>query len=312
MTKGLQIISTGRYLPKKILTNDDLSKMVDTNDDWISARTGIKKRHIADGESNLDMAYFAAFEALQRADIDVAEIGSLIVTTFTPDYMTPSVACLLSKRLGLPEDIPAFDLNAACTGFVYALKVANGLLLQDTRKYSLIVSSEVLSKNVDYSDRSTCILFGDGAGAVIVKKSDSLFFTKLCSSGESENLYCGGHGTQDSLIRMDGGEIFKFAVRVIPKCITSILKKAELTLDDVDWVVCHQANKRIIDSAVKKLGAESEKFYTNVAHYGNTSSASIPIALDEMACSGKLKHGNKIILAGFGAGLTWGSALLEW
>lgn len=311
--KGLHIKATGRCLPKKILTNDDLSRMVDTNDEWITTRTGIKQRHICDGERNIDLAIGAATRALEKAAVRPEEIGALVVTTFTPDYYTPAVACLLAKALGLSHDIPAFDMNAACSGFLYALQVANGLLLQEERPYALIVGSEVISKITDWSDRSTCVLFGDGAGAALVERREvGAFCTALGCDGNAVPIYCGGAGDEDRFIRMDGGEVFKFAVRIIPQTVEALLQKSGLTLADIDYFVCHQANKRIIDSAAKKLKAPQEKFFINLDRYGNTSSASIPIALDEMGEAGLLKPGVKTLCVGFGAGFTWGGAILEW
>lgn len=311
--KGLHIKATGRCLPKKILTNDDLSRMVDTNDEWITTRTGIKQRHICDGERNLDLAVGAALQALGKAAVRPEEIGALIVTTFTPDHYTPAVACLLAKALGLSHDIPAFDMNAACSGFLYALQVANGLLLQEERPYVLIVGSEVISKTTDWSDRSTCVLFGDGAGAALVERREvGAFYTALGCDGNDVPLYCGGAGEDDRFIRMDGGEVFKFAVRIIPQTVGELLEKSGLTLDDIDYFVCHQANRRIIESAARKLRAPIEKFFINLDRYGNTSSASIPIALDEMGEAGLLKLGVKTLCVGFGAGFTWGGAILEW
>lgn len=309
---SLHIVATGRCLPKKIVTNEDLSRIVETDDEWITKRTGIKERRVVDGESNLDLAVEAAKQALAKAEIDPAQIGSLILTTFTADYYTPALACLAAKKLGLSNDIPAFDINAACTGFLYALQVANGLLIQDERPYCLIIGSEVISKTVDWSDRGTCILFGDGAGAVLVEKSQThTFFTSLGCDGDDEIIHCGGAGQTDQHIHMEGREVFKFAVNIVPKVIEDLLQKSGLTMDDIDHVVCHQANKRIIDSAIKKLNAPSEKFFINLQYYGNTSSASIPIALDEMEEQGLLLPGQKIICVGFGAGFTWGGAILE-
>lgn len=310
---GLHITATGRCLPANIVTNDDLSQMVDTNDEWITTRTGIKQRYICKGESNLDLATGAAKQAIERAGISPDQIGALIMTTFTPDHYTPATSCLLAKNLGLSTDVPAFDMNAACSGFLYALQVANGLMMQDSRKYVLIVGSEVISKVTDFTDRGTCILFGDGAGAVLLEKSDvHTFVTSLGCNGDASKLYCGGAGWENRFIQMDGKEVFRFAVDIIPKTIDALLEKSGLSLDDIDYIVCHQANKRIIDYVIRKLKAPEEKFYINLQNYGNTSSASIPIALDEMAEKGMFKSGTKILCVGFGAGYTWGGAILEW
>lgn len=307
--KGLCVVGTGRCLPDNIVTNHDLSRRMDTSDEWISSRTGILQRHISAGESNADLATGAALKALNSAGISPGEVGLCIVATLTPDNLTPSVACMLQRDLGLSEDIACFDLNAACSGFVYALAVARGLLLESERPYALIIGSEIMSRTLDFSDRSTGVLFGDGAGAVVVKLSEShQFASVLGARGDDSALCCpaGGH------MQMQGNEVFRFATDILPRCIDDTLKKAGRTLDDADYVVCHQANSRIICHVLKKLKAPEEKFYLNLQHYGNTSAASIPIALDEMVEKGLLKSGSRVLCVGFGGGLTWGGAWLEW
>ena len=311
--KGLRIVSMGSSLPEKVVTNDDLSKIVDTSDEWISSRTGIKERRIStEGETNYQFALEAAKKAIKRAGIGVDEIGTVIVATITPDYMFPSTACIVQKELGLPDDVMSFDISAACSGFLYGIKVAKGLLENLDKKYALVIGSEQLSRILDFKDRSTCVLFGDGAGAAIIELSDEKeYCQKAWSRGDIDVLNCKGPGNNDSYLKMDGPGVFKFAVTAIKDGVDAILEEKNLTIDDIDYVVCHQANKRIIDHVRKKYNAPEEKFYVNLHKYGNTSAASIPIALEEMMSEGFLSGGKKIIAVGFGGGLTWSSALLE-
>lgn len=310
--KGIDIISTGRGLPQKVVTNDDLSKIVDTNDEWISTRTGIKSRHFCDGEANWELAYQAANQAITRAGIDKRDIGILVVGTFTPDYATPSVACILQKELGLSEHIMAFDVNAACSGFLYSLKIANALLEDSVKPYALVLGSEQISSRMNMEDRGTCVLFGDGAGAMLIRKSpDKGFYSVLGAKGDYEALGCTGITNGKPHIYMDGKTVFKNAVHNITSVTNEVLEQSGLTLDDIDYVVCHQANERIIRSVIKQLKAPEEKFFINIEKYGNTSAASIPIALDEMNEAGMLTEGKKIICVGFGAGFTWGGILIE-
>ncbi len=306
--KGLKIVSTGSCHPQNAVSNDKLSETVDTSDEWISTRTGIRQRYFSEGETNVDLASNAAKQALERAGISVEEIGACVVATFTPDNLTPSVACMVQNRLGLPKDAFCFDINAACSGFIYALNVARGILMQGGKKYALVIGSEVISRVLDFADRSTCVLFGDGAGAAVVTLSENSAYEFTCGAdGNDAILNCKTSGG----LQMDGREVFKFAVGIIPECINTLLEKSQLALDDIDYVVCHQANERIISHVVKKMKAPSEKFFMNLQKYGNTSAASIPLALDEMASGGLLKEGMKIICVGFGSGLTWGGILLE-
>lgn len=310
---GLHICATGQCLPEQAVTNAMLSETVDTNDEWISTRTGIKQRYFCKEETNVSLASNAAKQAMERAGISAEDIGVCVVATFTPDYATPSVACLVQQKLGLPAHIPAFDINAACSGFLYGLQIIQGLLATSSARYALLIGSEVISRVLNFEDRTTCVLFGDGAGAVVVERSDAhRFFSVLGASGNAEVLSCNGVGKPHQFLQMNGKEVFRFAVDTIPRCVNEILEKAELTLDDIDYVVCHQANERIISHTVKKLNARPEQFFMNLQRYGNTSAASIPLALDEMAAGRLLKPGMKIICVGFGAGLTWGGALLEW
>lgn len=311
--KGLKIVSMGSALPENVVTNEDLTKLVDTSDEWITSRTGIKERRISpEGEAHHVYTVKAARMAMERGGIDGKDIGAVIVATVTPDYMFPSMACILQKELGLPEEIIAFDLSAACSGFLYAMKVAKALLESGQGKYALVVGSEKLSRILDFSDRSTCVLFGDGSGAAVVELSDTHeYFQKTWARGDMDVLACTGPGPEANYLTMNGQEVFKFAVNAIKEGIDAILEEKGLTLDDVDYVVCHQANLRIIDHVRKKYKAPEEKFYVNLQSYGNTSAASIPIALEEMWSKGMLKPGTRIIAVGFGAGLTWSSALLN-
>lgn len=309
--KGLRIVSTGSALPDKIVTNDDLSKIVDTNDEWISSRTGIKERRISEHEKNYELATAAARKAIQRGSVNAEQIGVVIVATISPDYMMPSTACLVQRELGLPDEVMAFDLSAACSGFLYALKTAKGLLENLNKPYALVIGSEQVSKILDFTDRSTCVLFGDGAGAAIVQLSDEhLYFQKAWSRGDEQVLLCSGPGREKTHITMEGKAVYKFAVTAVKQAMDAVLDEAQMSLEDIDYVVCHQANARIIEHVRKKYQAPENKFYMNLSHYANTSAASIPIALDEMMEQGLLKEGTRILTVGFGGGLTWSCALL--
>lgn len=311
--KGLRIVGTGHYAPANVVTNDDLSKIVDTNDEWISTRTGIRRRHFITDEMNQDMAIAAAKMALENAGINKEELGVVVVATIRPDHMTPSVACMVQKHLELPNNMPCFDVNAACSGFMYGIQIARGILLQSDKKYGLVIGSETLSKILDMTDRGTCILFGDGAGAAIIELTDdNRYFSVLGSSGDDEVLECTNQDGEHRFVQMNGGDVFKFAVSTVPKAINELLEKAGVTADDIDLFVCHQANERIIESVAKKCKQSLDKFYVNLDEYGNTSSASIPIALSEMNQKGLIKPGMKMICVGFGGGLTWGGAYIEW
>lgn len=252
------------------------------------------------------MAYKASLKALNN--INKEDIGIIIVATMSSPYNTPSIACLLQERLGLNNNVFAFDLNGACSGFVYALSVARSLLYTSDKRYALIIGAEQLSNLIDWKDRTTCILFGDGAGAVVVEKEKKLFCDYQGSEGNEEVLY----GLKNDYLHMEGKEVFKFATRVLPMCIEKVLEKASLTKDDIDYFVVHQANERIIRHVYKKMKITSDKFYLNVDEYGNTSAASIPLVLGEMNEKKLLKRGMKILCVGFGAGLTYGANLIEW
>ena len=312
---GLKLLGTGSGLPGEILTNDDLARMVDTSDEWITTRTGISsRRRCGPGESHTGLCLQAARQALERAGVGPEEIGVCIVATLTPDRLTPATACVLQKELGMGEDTVCFDLNAACSGFVYALHTAQCLLAAAPRRFGLVIGAEVLSRVTDYTDRSTCVLFGDGAGAAVVEWRED--YPSICAvlgcRGNTEALRIPGVASgAPSYIHMEGQPVFRFAVETVPKCITQVLDKAGLTADDVDRFVFHQANQRIIDMAVKKLKLPPEKCTGNIARTGNTSAASVPILLDELVSQGALRSGQRALCVGFGAGLTWAGALLE-
>ncbi len=318
------IAGVGKYIPSKVVTNDMLSQIVDTNDEWITSRTGIKQRHITTGENTSDIASKAALNALANANIDALDIDLIIVATCTPDMFTPATACIVQKNIGAKNAF-AFDLSAACSGFIYGINVAKSMMKQNNIKKSLVIGAETLSKALDWKDRSTCVLFGDGAGAAVLSlDEDEGIIDVICNSKGSkwENLTIGAKDIDNPYVdevtifnpylQMNGGEIFKFATVTMVKLIKEILKQNNLTLDDIDYIVPHQANERIIQFAAKKLDISMDKFYININEYGNTSAASIPIAISEMEEKSLLKKGDKIIAVGFGAGLTSGACLIEW
>lgn len=319
-----KLIGTGYKLPQKVLTNDDLSKMVDTNDEWISTRTGIKSRHIADkDETTSDLAYEASLMALQNAGITAKDVDFVIVATITPDETCPATAAKLAKKLGIPYGVAAMDVNAACSGFVYATQIADNMIRLGQVKTALVVGAETLSKITDWTDRNTCVLFGDGAGAVIYTASQSegkntdtgILATKIYSdAAHYDSLYCTGgiSSTQTAgVIWMDGKEVFKSAIGSLAQGVEETLEIAGLAKSDIDWYVPHQANLRIIDSVGKKLELDSEKVIVTVDHHGNTSAASIPLALAESVENGKLKSGDLIAISSMGAGFTWGGLIIR-
>lgn len=314
-----RIIGTGSYIPPKVLTNEDLSKMVDTNDEWIRTRTGISKRHIAEELNNSDMACYAAKAAIETAGINNKDIGLVIVATSTPDYSFPNLASLVQAELGIQNAV-CFDISAACSGFIMALEIADSMLKKGTCQYALVIGSEKMSGIVNWHDRNVCVLFGDGAGAVVLRASKSLYGiidSDINNDGCGANVLTGGkrcldNNEQDSFIHMNGQEVFRFAVKNVPATINTLLERNNVSSDEVDKFILHQANIRIIESVAKRLGADINKFPVNLSEYGNTSSASIPILLDELNKKGQLKDGEKLVLAGFGAGLSWGSILLTW
>ncbi len=316
----ISITGLGCHVPEKVLTNDELAKMVDTNDAWIRERTGIRERRIAaDDEALTDIALPACRRALEMAGADPASIDLLIVATVTPDMAFPSAGALLADELGMP-DAAAYDLSAGCTGFVYAIAQAHGMLASGLAKRALVVGGDVLSKILDWTDRSTVVLVGDGAGAVVmeaVEEGGFLGFELGADGGGGESLWLPGSGSRsfeepEKFVKMNGREVFKFATRVMVSSAEAILAECGKTVDDIDVYVPHQANVRIIDHAVRKLGVPQEKTVVNVDRYGNTSSGSIPLALADAADDGRLEPGKLVLLTGMGAGLTWGSALIEW
>ena len=312
---GLRLIATGGALPGRTVTNEDLSRVVDTSDEWITTRTGIRARHwCTDGENAATLAIAAARQALQRSGLAPADIGCCVCATLSAPDATPSVACQVQAALGLPENRPALDVNAACSGFLYGTAVARGLLATLGGKYALVVGCEALSRLMDPADRSTCVLFGDGAGAAVFElTADPVPFALTLGARGSDAIHAGGPDRAGSApITMDGKAVFRFAVDALPKCLNAVLTETGRTLDEVDWVVCHQANSRIIDHCVRALKADPAKFYKNMERHGNTSAASIPAALNELAESGQLQPGQTLACIGFGGGLTWGGAIFQY
>lgn len=314
---GVKIVGTGSALPSRVVTNDDMAKIVDTSDEWIGTRTGIRSRRYCDteaGESHRTLVRAAAARALEAAGIAPDQVGVCLVATFTADTCTPSAACLLQADLGMPEDTLCFDLNAACAGFVYGLHVAECLLPDAKRPYALVVGADTLSRVMDFTDRTTCVLFGDGAGAAVLECREDYpqLFAVWGSRGDDASLMAPGVGAgEPSFLHMDGRAVFRFATEVMPRATKDVLNAAGITADDVDRFVYHQANKRIVDFAVRKLGLDPVKCEGNIDHTGNTSAGSVPILLDELVRAGKVGAGDRVLMAGFGAGLTWAGVLAE-
>lgn len=321
-----KIVATGAEIPAQVITNDDLAKIVDTNDEWISQRTGIKERHISGGENLSELATKAAKQILERANVDAKEIDLIIVATVTADYGTPSAACMVQKEIGADNAV-AFDITAACSGFLFGLSVADKFIRCGVYKKALVIGGEVLSKIVDWTDRSTCVLFGDGAAGVLLERSEDeqgLVLEELGSQGSGYEVLTEGYTPasnafndveplqKQDYVYMDGREVFKFATKKIVSSVSHVMEKAGVTADDIKYFIPHQANARIVEVSAKKLKIPYEKFYMNIDRYGNTSAASIPIALNEMNEKNLLQKGDKIILCGFGGGLTWGSVLINW
>lgn len=317
-----KIIGTGGYLPKKTLTNADLENMVETSDEWIVARTGIKERHIAaEGETTCDMAFEASRKALESAGISHSDIDLIIVATTTPDLIFPSTACLLQEKLGI-HGSPAFDIQAVCTGFVYALAVADKFIKSGSSKCALVVGSETISRIIDWTDRGTSILFGDGAGAVIIKASDEpgIISTHIHSDGQFKSLLHVPTGVSknyqdviegNAYVEMKGNEVFRMAVNTLGRIVDETLEHNNMKKSDIDWLVPHQANIRIINATAKKLGMSLDNVVVTVDRHGNTSAASVPLALDEAVRDGRIKPGETVMLEAFGGGFTWGSVLLK-
>lgn len=317
-----RITGTGSYLPEKILTNRDLEKMVDTTDQWIFERTGIRERHIAEMESASDMAEHAARRALEMAGRNPDDIGLIVVGTSTPDLVFPSTACLLQNNLGIRNGSPAMDVQAACSGFTYALSVADNFIRAGSAKCALVVGSEAMSKILDWTDRGTCILFGDGAGAVLLEASEEpgILSTHIHADGAYEHLLSVNAGisrnqellrAEGALLQMRGNEVFKVAVNTLGRIVDETLEKNGMTKADVNWLVPHQANIRIIQATAKKLDMPMDNVVVTVDKHGNTSAASIPLALDTAVRDGRIKRGEIILLEAFGGGFTWGSALVR-
>ena len=315
-----RIVGTGSYLPEKVVTNDDLARTVDTSDEWIRSRTGIRSRHVAaQGQLASDLALPAAQRALQSAGVDAAAIDLIIVATTTPDIIFPSTACILQSKLGV-AGCPAFDVQAVCSGFVYALTIADLFIRSGQAKHALVVGTEVYSRILDWNDRGTCILFGDGAGAVVVSASErpGILASRLHADGRYKDMLCvpgsvnGGKVWGSPFVHMDGGSVFKFAVRVFEEGANEVLETAGLTVSDLDWFIPHQANIRIMEATAKKLGLPTEKLIATVGHHGNTSAASIPLALDEAVKDGRIHPGHTLLLEAVGGGFTWGAVLLRW
>lgn len=324
----MKVISTGSYLPEKVIDNDFLSTLVDTSDDWIKERTGIQQRRLTVMEGTSCMAAKAAKKALTKADMDPSMIDLILVATMSPDNVLPNTACEVQKEIGASNAV-CFDISAACSGFVFALNTAYAYIHSGIYKTVLVIGAEVLSKLLDWRDRSTCVLFGDGAGAAIVQASEEgKFYSEIGSDGSKKDvLTCASRYISNPLVsadksclmqrehdylKMEGQEVYKFVIKTIPKTIQKVIDKADCSKEDIRYYVLHQANQRILESVSKKLNEPIEKFPMNLNKYGNTSAASIPILLDKMNKKNLLKRGDTIILSGFGGGLTWGTTLIQW
>lgn len=315
-----KITGVGSYLPAQAVSNDDLvARGVDTSDEWIATRTGIRNRHLAEpGQTSSDLGFEAARRALEMAGVDAAELDLIIVATSTPDFVFPSTACLLQSKLG-NKGATCFDVQAVCAGFVYALSIAEKFVRSGSHKKALVVGAEVFSRILDWNDRGTCVLFGDGAGAVVLEASDApgILATALHADGSHHGILsvpgnvAGGAVIGDPFLRMDGQAVFKFAVRVLADVAAETCAAAGVATSDVDWLVPHQANLRIIDSTGKKLGIPSDKVVVTVDRHGNTSAASVPLALDTAVRDGRIQRGQKVLLEGVGGGFTWGAVLFQ-
>lgn len=311
---GLLLRGAGHCMPARVVTNDDLAARMDTSDAWLASRTGIRRRHVCDGETQTQLAIAAARMAISRSGVRTEDIGVCIVETMTPESLMPSTACALQRALGLSEDIVCFDMNAACTGFVYALHTAHCLITASSRPMALVVGADAMSRIVDWTDRSTCILFGNGAGAAVVEMQPVGIETGAvlgCAEDDGLLSAAGPGSVRPSVISMDGQRVFRFAVEKIAVCVDGVLRRAGVSRENVRWFVLHQANARIIELAAKRCGIAAERLFTNLSEYGNTSAASIPIALSEMQGQGLLHPGDRLMLVGFGGGLTWGGLLLQ-
>lgn len=318
-----KITGTGGYLPEKVVTNADLEKIVDTTDEWITSRTGIKKRHlVVDGETTCDLSEKAALGAIEAAGLTKDDIDLIIVATTTPDRVFPSTACLLQDRLDI-HGCTAFDVQAVCTGFVYALGVADKFIKSGTHKTALVIGAETMSRTVDWNDRTTCVLFGDGAGAVILQASEEpgILSTHLHADGKYKDLLTIPAGVSENpalfqsgeaYMQMKGNEVFKMAVNTLGRIVDETLAANNMEKSDIDWLVPHQANIRIINATAKKLSMPMDHVVVTVHEHGNTSAASVPLALNEAVRDGRIKRGETILLEAFGGGFTWGSALIKY
>lgn len=319
--RKLSILGTGKYVPSRRVTNDDLAKFVETSDEWISSRTGIKARHITEDENTIALALEASKLAIEDSGKSVDEIDLVIVATVTPENTFPAASNVIQAQLGI-GNVMAFDLNAACSGFVYAVDVATKMMQTGSFRNALIVGSETLTKYVDWTDRNTCVLFGDGAGAVVIGDGEGEIIDAIShSKGDLDNyLYGGGvplrpldsrEDAKVGFIEMNGREVFKFATKTVPSAIEELLEKNGYELEDIDMFVCHQANERIIESSAKKLGVSMDKMFVDISEYGNTSAASVPIALDDAMKQNVIKKGDLIVIVAFGGGFTWSSSLIR-
>jgi 3-oxoacyl-[acyl-carrier-protein] synthase-3 len=315
-----KVIGTGSYLPERILTNRDLEQMVDTSDEWIRTRTGIAQRHIAaDDQMASDLALNASREAMKAAKVDAGEIDLIIVATTTPDVIFPSTACILQDKLGV-KDCAAFDVQAVCSGFIYALATADMFIRAGKYRTALVVGTEVYSRILDWSDRSTCVLFGDGAGAVVLTRSDcpGIISSHLHADGSYRDIlaapgsFSRGRIQGSPFVMMEGNTVFKFAIKVLEDVVREALAENNLEVSDIDWLIPHQANIRIIISTAKKLGIPMEKVVATLDKHGNTSAASIPLALDVAVRDGRIQSGQNVLLEGVGGGFTWGAVLISW
>ena len=319
-----RIAGTGSYLPSRVVTNADLERLVDTSDEWVHSRTGIRQRHMAaEGETTCDLAFHAATAALQTAGVKASQIDLIVLGTTTPDLIFPSTACLLQHRLGA-NGCAAFDVNAACSGFVYALGVANAMVRSGQSKKALVVGAETLTRMLDWGDRSTCVLFGDGAGAVVLEPSEEpgIITTKLHADGGYKHLlynpvgvsvgFKPGEDNAGVRVLMSGSEVFKVAVKTLDRIVGETLEAAGMHESQVDWLIPHQANLRIIEATAKRLGLPMERVIVTVDRHGNTSSGSVPLALDEAVRSGRVQRGQNLLLEAFGGGFTWASALIRY
>jgi 3-oxoacyl-[acyl-carrier-protein] synthase-3 len=313
-----RIAGTGSYLPPRVLTNDELSKRVDTSDAWIQERTGIRQRHIADkAQASSDLALEASRRALEAAGMQAGEIDLIVVATSTPDFVFPSTACLLQAKLGV-KGSAAFDVQAVCSGFVYGLATADNFIRAGTHKSALVVGAEVFSRILDWNDRGTCVLFGDGAGAVVLKAAaqPGIHASVLHADGSQSGILsvpgnvCGGSILGSPFLQMQGNQVFKIAVKVLDEAAREVVAAAGMALADVDWIIPHQANIRILEATAKRLGLPRERLVVTVDHHANTSAASIPLALDEYVRAGKIKPGQKVMFEGVGGGFTWGASLV--